>query len=98
MFDEGEPSLLLYMLQQVAVPIASLVALILIVMACPFDSSATTGQEVVEVIGLVVLASVVGYIFGLATSPVIPSATSTGRWVWILPVLLLLWALLDESF
>jgi hypothetical protein len=92
-----EPSFFAFLLQQLGVPLVCFVA-VLSTSQVPgiFKQSGVDGESAGALWALVG-ALVSGFVLGCLASRFMPRATSTGRWIWIIPSLFFLWAFLDES-
>ena len=92
------PGLVAYIVQQVGVPLGSIVLLLLVpAFRWSFVGSGITGQ-IMEVTRGMIIASAVGLIGGLMVRRVAQGFRTTGRWIWVLPVFLYVLAFLQDSF
>jgi hypothetical protein len=94
----NEPSFVAYLLQQIGVPLFSLLLLLTLVSGAEslFQSKAT-GRIIEAIVGIAVAVSI-GFLGGAAVGRIVPSARSSGRWVWVVPALALLWAFFHDAF
>jgi hypothetical protein len=88
--QETEPGLLSYGLQQIAVPVASLFPSALVVEATSSFAPSGTLERIIAVGCCFAASAIVGVIYGVLIRNLFPGARSTGKWVWIVPVLILL--------
>jgi hypothetical protein len=96
--QEAEPSLLAYMVQQIGVPIGSLLVVVFIGATLSPLFRIVGSSNFAEVPLGYAAALIVGSIFGFTASHLIPSIRSSGRWVWILPTSLFALVFFSECF
>ncbi len=95
--QEEEPSLLAYGLQQVGVPLGALLVLLVVPgFSWSFVRLGFFGQAA-EVIRCITIESLRGILFGFAVRRIMPDLRTTGRWVWVIPVSLIVLGLLQGS-
>ena len=96
--DDHEPSFLAFLLQQLFVPLTSLLILA-IIPAVPwrFVRAGVSGQ-LVEVTRCMVVSAVAGFVLGSVVRRLFPRVRSGGKWIGVLPVILMVWALLSDTF
>lgn len=99
--EVNEPSLLAYMLQQIGVPLTSLIGSLILLNVIPGPPwsvvrSSTAGQ-IVEVLRDIGAAVIVGSLLAFVMWR-IQSARSVGRWIWILPAAFVLVGFLSDMF
>ena len=91
------PSVFTYLLQQVGVPLGSLLLLLVAPgFSWSFVQSGVFGQTA-EVIRCLMIESLVGFWFGFAVRRIMPDLRRTGRWAWVVPVFVVCVGLLYES-
>jgi hypothetical protein len=95
--EDDEPSFIAFLLQQLLVPLASLLILA-VVPAVPESVQAGTSGQIVEVVRCMVVSAIAGFVLGSAARRWSPSVRSGGKWIGVLPSILLVWALLSDTF
>jgi hypothetical protein len=95
--DDDEPSFLAFLLQQVFVPLASLLT-VAIVPGVPwkFAQSGVSGQ-LIEVARCMIVSAVAGLVLGSTVRRVLPKA-SGASWIGALPAILMVWVLVSDTF
>ena len=95
---DEEPSFLAFLLQQLFVPLAALLILA-VVPGVPWRFvQAGIGGQVIEVSRSVVVSAAAGFLIGLAVRRRLGRAVSGGKWIGVLPSILMIWALLNDAF
>ena len=96
--DDEEPSFLAFLLQQLFVPFAALLTLA-VVPGVPwrFVQAGIVGQ-LIEVSRSVLVSAAAGFLLGLAVRRLVGHAPSGGKWIGVLPSILMIWALLYDAF
>jgi hypothetical protein len=100
--DDDEPSFLAFLLQQLFVPLASFLALLMvaeIVSEIPwkFVDAGMTGQ-IIDVVSSTMVSAAAGLLLGSAVRRLFPKARSSGKWIAALPLILMTWALVSDTF
>jgi hypothetical protein len=95
--DGDEPSFLAFLLQQLFVPLASLLV-VAIVPGVPwkFVQAGVSGQ-LIEVARCMMVSAVAGLVLGSIVRRVFPKV-SGGRWISVLPAILMVWGLVSDTF
>jgi hypothetical protein len=88
--QDSEPGLLSYGLQQVAVPVASLIPMGVVVEVAELSAPSSIPGRIIAAGCCFAAAAIVGLIYGVSIWRLFPNARSTGKWVWIIPILILL--------
>jgi hypothetical protein len=95
---ENEPSFLAYLLQQIGVPLFSLILVLVIGGSAAYFLRPWTGEQVANVVSCLAAAVSIGFLGGTAVSRLVPSARSSGRWVFVIPALAMLLGFLHDAF
>ncbi len=96
--QDGEPSFVAFFLQQLFVPATSLLILVIVPSIPDEFVKSWVGWQLMEIVRCLFVAAMAGLLLGSVVQRLFPIARSSGgRWIAVIPVISLIWALLSDT-